>query len=281
MAQKVDFVGRVVAAASQGAVGAMVGATLSAFTEPVVNRVLVNRVPLMTALKEMDMDKAMRFLQTTMATNFIKFPFFEVINVALTFVDLPGSVRGTITGIVFTTATLPLTNYRYCKSMGRPITQDALFFAYLPTVVRDIIYGIARNYMYSTLATSYPSLRQSVAGNFALMFGTVIFSCVVSAPGNELRGYYLQAPDRRKDLATFFKPVNFIRSTSVGALIMGTSLGMGSIVTGPVQGLFRLARAHFESNGTSVLLVFLFLLHQWNESERAAAVVKAIKSKDD
>jgi hypothetical protein len=46
MAEK-TFMGKVIGAASQGAVGAVVGATLSAFTEPVVNRVLVKRIPLM------------------------------------------------------------------------------------------------------------------------------------------------------------------------------------------------------------------------------------------
>lgn len=38
-----DVASRVIGAASQGAVGAMVGALLSAVTEPIVNRVLVKR----------------------------------------------------------------------------------------------------------------------------------------------------------------------------------------------------------------------------------------------
>jgi hypothetical protein len=273
-----DFVSKVVGAASQGAVGALVGATLSAFTEPVVNRVLVNRVPLQQAIAEMDMDKAYSFLQTTMATNFIKFPFFEVINVALTFVELPGAVRGTITGMVFTTATLPLTNYRYCKSMGREVTNEALWFAYGPTVIRDIVYGIARNFMYTSLANAQPWMRNSVFGNFCLMFSTVMFSCVVSAPGNELRGYYLQAPDRRKDFATFFKPVNFIRSTSVGALIMSTSLGMGSIITGPVTQLVSFFKVYFQTDGTGALLILLFFVNHFQQEKRNAAVVKAIEA---
>jgi hypothetical protein len=272
-----DFMSKVVGAASQGAVGAMVGATLSAFTEPVVNRVLVNRVPLQQAISEMDMDKAYAFLQTTMATNFIKFPFFEVINVALTFVELPGAVRGTITGMVFTTATLPLTNYRYCKSMGREVTSEALWFAYGPTVMRDIVYGIARNFMYTNLANANPWMRNSVFGNFVLMFSTVMFSCVVSAPGNELRGYYLQAPDRRKDFATFFKPVNFIRSTSVGALIMSTSLGAGSVITGPVTSLVSFFKQYFQTDGTGALLLILFFVNHFQAEKRSAAVVNAIK----
>jgi len=76
MADSKDFASRVVGAATQGAVGAVVAATLSAVTEPVVNRVLVNRMPLGQALKEMDPNKVFEFMKTTMATNFIKFPFF-------------------------------------------------------------------------------------------------------------------------------------------------------------------------------------------------------------
>ena len=40
---------------------------------------------------------------------------------------VPGAVKGTVTGMVFTTCTLPLTNYRYCKSMGLPVDSNALF----------------------------------------------------------------------------------------------------------------------------------------------------------
>eukprot|EP00421_Protoceratium_reticulatum_P060608 CAMPEP_0168492006 /NCGR_PEP_ID=MMETSP0228-20121227/69987_1 /TAXON_ID=133427 /ORGANISM="Protoceratium reticulatum, Strain CCCM 535 (=CCMP 1889)" /LENGTH=51 /DNA_ID=CAMNT_0008508757 /DNA_START=1 /DNA_END=152 /DNA_ORIENTATION=- len=49
MADQKDFVGRVLGAASQGAVGAVVAASLSAVTEPVVNNILVNRVPVLQA----------------------------------------------------------------------------------------------------------------------------------------------------------------------------------------------------------------------------------------
>jgi len=47
-----EILSRVIGAASQGAVGAVIGALLSAVTEPVVNRVLVKRIPLQQAMEE-------------------------------------------------------------------------------------------------------------------------------------------------------------------------------------------------------------------------------------
>ena len=140
-----DFVGRVVGAASQGAVGAVVAACLSAVTEPVVNNMLVNRVTLVEALKQLDPVKIQKYLQTTLSTNFIKFPFFEATNVVMSGVDLTPTLRGAVAGSIFCTTTLPITNYRFRKSMDLPISPKDLYQAYAPTVMRDIIYGIVRN----------------------------------------------------------------------------------------------------------------------------------------
>ena len=96
-----DFVGRVIGAASQGAVGAVVAASLSAVTEPLVNSMLVKRTPLLEALKELDPVKVQNFLKTTLATNFIKFPFFEATNIIMQGVDLPPTARGAALGSVF------------------------------------------------------------------------------------------------------------------------------------------------------------------------------------
>jgi len=74
------------------------------------------------------------------------------------------------------------------------------------------------------------------AGGRALMlFLVVVGACVLSSPGNELRGYFLQPPERRLGLKAFFKPVNYARSTLAGALIMGISLSIGSLITEPIQ----------------------------------------------
>ena len=44
--QEVSFAGKVFQATTQGAVAAVVAASLSAVTEPIVNKVLVERIPL-------------------------------------------------------------------------------------------------------------------------------------------------------------------------------------------------------------------------------------------
>lgn len=96
-----DFVGRVIGAASQGAVGAVVAASLSAVTEPLVNNMLVKRVPLMEAVKALDPEMIKKFLQTTLATNFIKFPFFEATNIIMQGVDLPPTAKQSVMAVKF------------------------------------------------------------------------------------------------------------------------------------------------------------------------------------
>ena len=85
-----------------------------------------------------------RYFTTTLTTNLIKFPMVEVLNQAVTRLPIPDAVRGVAVGAIFTTATLPITNYRFAKSMGEPVTFAGLYKAYLPTVTRDIIYSVAR-----------------------------------------------------------------------------------------------------------------------------------------
>jgi len=96
-------------------------ASLSAVTEPIVNRILVNRMTVGEAIATLDPALVAKFFNTTIATNFIKFPFFEVTNVIMQGVDLPAQARGAITGAVFCTLTLPITNYRcvpFCLIFG-------------------------------------------------------------------------------------------------------------------------------------------------------------------
>jgi hypothetical protein len=255
-----NFVVKVLAAASQGAVGAFVGASLSAVTEPVVNKVLVERKPLAVALKEHDLEKIIKFFQTTIPTNFIKFPFFEVINMIMNSFAVPAAVRGTITGAVFTSATLPITNYRFKKSMNLPIDSFAgLYQAFLPTVGRDIVYGIARNKVMAWMLASNPSLMSTPAGRAKAMFATVLFSCVVSAPGNELRGFVLQPKDRKKPFFEFFDPVKTVRSTTIGGLIMATSLGVGAFSTPFVEALFARVKEALRKDPLGALLLVAFL----------------------
>mmetsp|Transcript_14862 Transcript_14862/g.22625 ORF Transcript_14862/g.22625 Transcript_14862/m.22625 type:complete len:283 (-) Transcript_14862:379-1227(-) len=260
MSSNQDFMGRVVGAASQGAVGAVVAATLSAVTEPIVNNVLVNRVPLGTAIAELDGEKVKNFFKTTMSTNFIKFPFFEATSVIMSGVDLSPTLRGSVTGAVFCTTTLPITNFRFRKSMGMPITASSLYQAYLPTVLRDILYGIVRNKVMTAMIERNPEFARTNAGRFVNMFATVVAACVLSAPGNELRGYCLQPPNRALPFGEFFKPDKFVRSTSIGALIMAISLGVGTLATPQVEKLWHTIRAYLQSNPLSYLLIVLCVL---------------------
>jgi hypothetical protein len=228
----------IIQGATQGAVGAVVAATLSAFTEPVVNRILVQRISVAESIKQLDMAKSRKFFATTLPTNFLKFPLFEAVNLVMMSLDVPDAVKGLVTGFLFTTLTLPVTNYRFCKSMELPVDPNNLFKAYLPTVLRDVVYGISRNKLNTAFLLAFPALKATLVGRAALMFPVVLLACIISSPGNELRGYYLQPPEKRLGFKAFFQPSNYVRSTVAGAIIMATSLSIGTYVTTPVRAIF-------------------------------------------
>jgi len=274
-----DFAGKVLGAASQGAVGAVVAANLSAVTEPIVNAMLVKRITFAEAIKELDPQKIARYLQTTLSTNFIKFPFFEVTNMLVGGIDLPPTLKGALTGTVFCTATLPITNYRFRKSMDLEITASSLYQAYGPTVLRDIIYGIARNKVMPFMVGLNPDMATTNLGRFVNMFVTVIAACVISAPGNELRGYCLQPADRAQAFSDFFQPAKFVRSTSVGAVIMAISLGVGTLATPQVEKLMSKVKEYLSKNPIGILLIVLFALNQIVERRRHGQLVMALEDK--
>merc|ERR1719220_3033878 len=139
-----NFTGKVIGAAAQGATAAIVAAMLSAVTEPLVNRLLVKRMTFGQAWQEVTLSLVANFFLTTFPTNMLKFPVFEVINIVLSFTSLAGSIRGIVNGWLFCTLMLPVTNYRFRKSMGWEIKANLLYQAYIPTVARDIVYGWAR-----------------------------------------------------------------------------------------------------------------------------------------
>lgn len=268
-----SFVEKVVGAASQGAVGAVVAANLSAVTEPVVNAMLVKRVPFSEAVKEVSAERIYKYLQTTLATNFIKFPFFEVTNMLVGGIELPPTLKGALTGTVFCTTTLPITNYRFRKSMDMEITASNLYQAYLPTVLRDILYGIVRNKVGTYLFEMNKQRAGTNLGRFVNMFFTVIAACVISAPGNELRGYVLQPPSRRQPFMEFFQPAKFVRSTSIGAVIMAISLGTGTLATPQVEKFVATVRTYFRNHPLGFIMVILFGLHQVLENRRHKEVM--------
>lgn len=246
---------KVVGAAAQGAVGAVVAAVLSSVSEPLVNKILVERIGLSEALSQLDRKKVFSYMKTTMSTNFIKFPFFESTNVIMGGFDVPPAVRGSATGAVFCTLTLPITNYRFRKSMNMPIEMGALYQAYLPTVFRDILYGIVRNQVTPKLIARDPKWAQTDAGRFTNMFLTILAAAVLSAPGNELRGFCLQPPGRAKPFGEFFQPEKFVRSTSVGALIMAVSLGIGTVMTPRAERLWAFVKDFLQRNPAGWLVV--------------------------
>lgn len=270
-----NFMTKVVAAASQGAVGAVVGASLSAVTEPVVNKILVERKTLGQALQEHNSEKIAKFFATTISTNLIKFPFFETVNVIVNSLTLPDEVRGTVTGMIFTSATLPITNYRFRKSMNLPIEGlGTLYQAYLPTVGRDIVYGICRNKVIAALLASNPDLMKTPKGRFVAMFCTVLMSCVISAPGNELRGYCLQPKDRAKPFFEFFDPIKTLRSTTIGGLIMSTSLATGAYCTPYVEEIFAKVKDEYARGPVTVFILLLVLLDKFVLQPRSFARIE-------
>lgn len=277
---KIGFAERVVASLSQGVVAAVIGAGLGAVTEPIVNKVLVERISVTAALANFNWSNAWKmFYQATLPTNIIKFPFYEVINLLLTQVKIPDTGRGAITGAVFTTLTLPLGNYRFCKSMGIPINYNSLYKAYLPTLARDIVYGIVRTNVFNMIAKSYPELNKTAGGRFLAMFSTAIAACILSAPGNELRGYYLQPPAKRQSFGDFFQPVKFVRSTSVGATNLGISLGVGTLVVGPAQVAVHASKEYLTSNPGASIAITLWFVHQYLARQRHAELTLLL-SKD-
>merc|ERR1712176_1735997 len=183
----------------------------------------VKRMTVKQALSEMSPNMVFAFFRTTISTNLLKFPLFEALSMFLMLLpNMSNSVRGLIVGFIFTTATLPITNFRYRMSIQTPVAEalkpGVLYQAYLPTVVRDMGYGISRNLLTSIITMNYVGLAPSSP---KLMFPVVIGACVLSAPFNEIRGFLLQSGSNKLAFKDFFKPSSFVRSTSLGALNMG------------------------------------------------------------
>merc|ERR1712176_1403664 len=210
--------GKVINAMGAGAVASVIQAALSAVGEPIVNRVLVKRMKIMEAINDVSPAMMLDFFKTTLVTNFLKFPFFEAINAFCAALPISPSIRGVFTGFVFTTATLPVTNYRYRKSMDLEVNWANIYEAYFPTVIRDIVYGIARNYCTIGVMALQPSWTPATP---QCLFIVVILGCLISAPFNEWRGYLLQSKGQELTFSEFFKPSNAARSTLLGAFKQG------------------------------------------------------------
>jgi len=163
--------------------------------------------------------------------------------------------------------------------MDLPISPKDLYQAYAPTVMRDIIYGIVRNKVSAILMGRNPEWANTNAGRFVNMFFTVMAACVISAPGNEFRGYCLQPPAKAQPFAQFFQPEKFIRSTTVGALIMSISLGVGTLATPQVEKLVTKLREVLKGNPAGyllpILLIVAYVLQQQRKDEKGLENKKA------
>jgi len=243
-----------------GATAAMVAALLSAVTEPIVNRLLVKRMTFAQAYSEITFALVSNFFLTTFPTNMLKFPVFEVINMAMQmwFEWLPGSIRGVVSGFLFCTIMLPVTNYRFRKSMGWEINPALLYQAYIPTVSRDIVYGWARGLVQGSLMSA---MSPTTAFGKAFTFGVTIWAaCIISSPCNEWRGFTLQPKEKRLSFGEYFKPVNYARSTGIGATIMGISLMAGNLVTPYAEVAFAYMKSHMLLSGISAGVILVGLL---------------------
>ncbi|CAE7198939.1 mco [Symbiodinium sp. CCMP2592] len=272
-----NFFSKVFAAGAQGATAAFVAAILSAICEPLVNRLLVKRMTISEALKEMNFKLISNFFLTTFPTNMLKFPVFEIINMAMTFTAFSPGMSGTISGFLFCTAMLPVTNYRFRKSMGWEIKPALLYQAYVPTVVRDILYGWARGFVAVALSAVW---KPQTFVQEAFVFAFVIWAaCIISSPCNEWRGYTLQPKDKKLSFGEYFKPINYARSTGIGATIMGISLFVGRLVTPFAETAFAYLKGHPVAGVAALaILVGGFKLIAGGEEEEEKTEEKATEA---
>merc|ERR1719191_2074822 len=152
-----------------------------------------------------------------------------------------------------------------------------LYQAYLPTVGRDVLYGIARNKMMAWIIASNPKAMSTPLGRARTMFMTVLFSCVVSAPGNEYRGFVLQPKGKEKPFMEFFDPVKTVRSTTIGGLIMSLSLATGAFCTPFVEAIYQKIKESAKTDPLGAMLLIFMLADKLHRAMKE----KALESKVD
>jgi len=230
-------------AAGQGAIAAVIAAALSAFTEPALNRVLVERCTMVSAMSEVALSDCLKFFCVACPMNLLKFPFFEIVDMILSFTALNGTVRGAVNGLLFCTFMLPCTNIRFRRSMNLPIGVGCLYEAYPPTVLRDITYGLSRGLVGGLIvAHMHGGSDDGLLKEKTMLFGiTVFLAGVISSPFNEWRGYWLQPPHRKLPFREFFKLESYIRSSCVTAAVMGISYAASQHITAASSNLGSLS----------------------------------------
>ena len=101
---------------------------------------------------------------------------------------------------------------------------------------------------------------------------------MISAPGNEVRGYYLQPKDRRLPVAEFFKPERFVRSTSIGAMIMSTALGVSTLATGPATDVANAFKTYLNEHPSTKAILAVFVMSQYFHSGRHNELMEVQKA---
>merc|ERR1712048_739862 len=120
-----------------------------------------------------------------------------------------------------------------------------------------------------------PKIMSTPAGRARAMFMTVLFSCVVSAPGNEYRGYVLQPKDRAKPFLEFFDPVKTVRSTTMGGLIMATSLAVAAFSTPFIEQFTTRMKEVIRKDPLGALILACFLADKVMQQRRLDRMEKA------
>lgn len=210
-------------AAMAGVVASFVQAFLFAITEPIVNRVNVQRMTIVRAMKAVTPAMMTKHFRTTLPTSLLKGPFYEVTVTLAAVLPISANMQGLLVGILFTTIMLPITNFRARMSLQQEFKMRDMYVAYWPTVIRDIAGGVARTKLTKFGIETLGFRPQSPD----LMFGVVLMACWLSAPFNEWRGYMLQKGKSTISFGEFFQPINCIRSTMVGAFNFALALGAG------------------------------------------------------
>jgi len=175
----------------------------------------------MRAMKETKLSLVLQSFGVALLTNLVKFPFFEAVYALVVARVASPLMAGALAGFLFTTATLPITNYWYRKSLNLDVKWEKLYEAYLPTLLRDVAYGILRSY-----ATLWITGLRGHASP-AMLFLVVFMACLGSSPFNQWRTFLLQHHTSNQPIQEYFKPVNYAVCASWGALRQALSVGLG------------------------------------------------------
>ena len=176
--------------------------------------------------------------RVTLIANLLKFPFFEALFAMVTAQIASPLLGGALSGAIFATVTLPLSNLLYRRSMKLQVLWSKLYEAYLPTLLRDVAYGILRSY-----ATPYAiALCGARSATPAVVFAAVFLACLGSSPFNQWRSFLLQHHSEKQPIQVYFKPGNYVGLAFGAAFRQGVSVGLGYLWTPAVLSLLARGR---------------------------------------